>query len=335
MYLLDKYDSIIDSMNPITKYEAYVESITDPAIQSKMNENSKKSEESQGILASFFSKILKLVTNLIQGITNFVSLTFMSKEERRRYEELKRIHKDDPRFKGKTITVYDFRRLEKEYDELEKRLYEKSQRIKRGIAEPIGDLLNDVKELTTRNLKGITAVVAPSVAMTYASSNLEQAKQLENSLKRDKSIIKELEVQLGTREAKKFERQVHHAANRDVSLISKVYMGLYELKHGKARTLEECHNNIVDQLSTLIGWKGSKLDRGIVALRNSDMIGRAMSNDAVRDTAVTATKAYVKGKKKASDENFELKKKQFLGGKDRQYGTGIYSSKEEWRRGNK
>lgn len=334
-YCLEMYDKLQSEIEPLTAYEVIVESISDPAIKSKDERNNQKEQQSENFISKFFNTILTLISNLITSITNFVSLTFMKPEERKRYEEMKRIRDNDPRLKGKSFTVYDFRKIEKEYDDAERRIQETIQKAKRGIFDGIDDVVKSVKNLVSKDLKGIVSVVAPSVAMKLASSNLEVAKGIRSSLENDKRLMKELEEQIGKRQTKKFMKDIKRAATQDTSRISRLYMSLYELRHGKADTLQDCFNQIYGEFQTAMGWKGGKLDRAIAIAKNSDMVGRAMSNDAVRSRAVSAVKSYYGGKKAAAKKSADLKKQQALGGDERKTNSGRYSTVHDWVTGTK
>lgn len=329
-YCLEKYDEIQESMIPLTVYELVVESLSDPAIKSAEAKNNEKAKEGEGFISKFFSNILKLITNLIQGITNFVSLTFMKPEERRRYEEMKRLKADDPRFKGKTITVRDFRKLEKEYAEQEKRIKDRMNKIKNGVEESVDDIVSSTKDLIKRNAQGAIAAVAPEVAMKLAASNIEVARAIKSALEKDKSILDEMAKQVGKREADKFKKQIDHAANRGVSRMSKLYMALYELRHSKARGLEESFDQIYSEMQTICGWKGGPLDRAIAVARNFGVARRAMKNEALRNTAVQSAKGYLKGKKEAKKAQKQLEKERKLGGRDRDLNQGVYASMHNW-----
>lgn len=329
-YCLEKYEEIQESMIPLTLYELVVESLSDPAVKSAEAKNNEKSKEGEGFISKFFSNILKLITNLIQAITNFVSLTFMKPEERRRYEEMKRIKANDPRFKGKTITVRDFRKLEKEYADQEKRIKDRMNKIKNGVDESIDDIVSSTKDLIKRNMQGVVAAVAPEVAMKIASSNIEVARTIKGALEKDKGILDEMAKQVGQREANKFKKQIDHAANRGVSKLSKLYMTLYELRHSKARNLEESFDQIYSEMRTLCGWQGGPLDRVIAVGRNSSIFRRAMKNDALRNSAVQSAKGYLQGKNQANKEQKQLEKERKLGGKDRDLNQGVYASKHNW-----
>lgn len=334
-YCIERYDQLQSEIEPMSAYEVLVESLSDPAIKSKDDRNNAKEKQSDNFITKFFKTILTLITNLMQAITNFVQLTFMKPEERARYEQMKKLRENDPKLKGKTLTVYDFRKIEKEYDDAERRIKEHMQKAKQGIYDGIDETISSVKDLISRNLKGLVATVAPSIAMKMASSNLEIAQKIRSSLANDKQLLSELEEQIGRRQTKKFMKGLEHAANQDRSYISRLYMSLYELRHGKADTLQDCFNQTYNEFQTLMGWKGGPLSRAITAVKNSDMIGRAMSNDALRTTAKNAAKGYLKGRSDAKKEERLIAKQQKLGGSERQTSSGRYSSVHDWATGTK
>lgn len=329
-YCIERYEQIQSEIEPMSMYELIVESISDPVVKAKEEENAKKEKSSGNFISRFFSNILKLITNLIQAISNFVNLTFMKPEERKRYEQMKAIRDNDPRFKGKTLTVYDFRKLEKEYNDMENKINKRINDIKTGATDTVNDVVGEVKDLVNKNIKGFISVVAPSLAMKLASSNIEQAKEINNVLKNDKTILQQLEAEIGKHEAKKFKNQINHSANRDTSLLSKAYMSLYELRHGKARCLEDCWVQTYDQFSKIMGWKGTPLQRAIAVAQNGDIIKRASKNEAIRNTATTAIKGYIKGKKRAKEEHIKTNRMQKLGGDERETNTGLYATKRDW-----
>lgn len=324
-YYLERYDKLISEMIPLSSYELYVESISDPVVQKKEKSNNEKQEQSDNILMKFFNTIKTLITTLISSISNFVSLTFMKPDERERYEKMKAINENDPRLKGKTFTVADFRKLEKEYQGMENRLLNGISNLKKGTIGNIKEIIDEVKSFVKRDISGATAVVTPSIAMKIASSNIEAAKAIQKSLANDKNYMAFLEKELGKREAKKFKKGIDHAVNRDNSYLSHAYMALYELKHGRARELSEAWAQIYDQFNKILGLKGGFIDRVKALFSNSDIVSRGVKNDAVRGTVVNAVKAKKEGEKKAKKEVRDEAKRQKLGGKEREQNTGRYA----------
>lgn len=325
LYYLEKYDRELDAIEPLSMYEIVVEALQDPAVANKEKQNQEHMKKSDSFIVSFFKKILTLFKKLITSIGDFVRLAFMSKDERARYEEMKRRVASDPKVKSKKITVSDFRKLENEYRSVENEL---NSKIKVGSGD-LTELKTKINDLIKKPAKAYASVIGPELALRLASSNIEIAKGIQSILQKDTSILSTMENEVGKREAKKFERQINNAANRDTSWLSHAYMLKYELFHGKARTLEDCVKQIFSELESACGMNG-KVEQAKAIASNTGLLSRAGKNKVVRDQVVSGTKAYLKGKNEARKRDKAIAKKQRLGGEDYMTGDGLYSKVSTW-----
>lgn len=239
-----------ESLSFLLEARSYVESFIDVSLADFMFEETEEMKEKNehnekakigalDALKKAFSKLIEMVKNTIERITNFFKERMLSKEEKERFKEFKEMVKKNPELAKQKITIADFRAYEKAYDEALKELENEAK--KENPSDEIGKqivekLSEELKNITEKG-KGIATKAAISTtldtAIQIADRNTQCAKAINAALKAELISLESVEKELGEKEVAKFEKKIER-----LSKAGFLHRWKVKIFHHKEMTLE-------------------------------------------------------------------------------------------------
>lgn len=321
LYYLMEAQEYIDSFVDISVADSFFEE-TDEAKET--NENNEKAKVGAvGSLKKAFQAMINAIKGLIEKISDFFQTRALTKEERERYAEFKRMIKEDPEFAKQKVTIADWREYEKAYEEALKQLEEEAKK-----PDPKNEVIDIVIKKLTEELAAIgkegtdaagraAMSVTLSTAVDIADQNVTCAKAINYALRNELISLEQIEATLGKEEAAKFDKKIQAAAKNGWLHRARVRI----FKH-KERTFEAIIKKQFNNLLSFTNIKDGKIQdgkkivdsdsmtRGI--LKNRQLVvdtvgGKDKANQLAKDMATTAAKAKL-AKFKAQHEVKKRKK---------------------------
>lgn len=208
--------------------------------------------EEKGFIASAFEKLKALIKNLIntistaiQRLTNKIRYGLLSKESKQKYDDFLQFMKDNPQVKKKSITVKDWKKLNSEYDKIEKNIVYmmKSDQVDaNGMTLKTKDMIKNLSALATSS----TAVLTVDMALALARKSTDNAKFIQSALNNNQSALKLIEDELGKAEAQRLQNKVNKLTKESVGRKLLTELGLR-----KEKDLSTSMDEIVNSLSKL------------------------------------------------------------------------------------
>lgn len=181
---------------------------TDPKTAVQLKRNEKAISGTTNHLKAAFNAIIQMIRNLISSITDFFQKRLMKDSERQAYEDFKAACKNNPELANKKITVMDFRKFNKEYEQLLAEAEDTDRKLATGQDTPVEEIIKKMTEFCGGAAKGAMTAVGCEVALNYASSSREAAQKMLNVLKTDEQVHQQIVDAIGKKEAKKFEKSM-------------------------------------------------------------------------------------------------------------------------------
>jgi hypothetical protein len=290
---MDDFDAIFEAMDP------------KKAVQLKNNETAIKGGTNH--IQAAFQAIVNLIKNIIHSIRDFFAKRFMKESERQAYESFKAACKANPELRNKQVTVLDFRKFNKEYEEL----LAEAESVDRALAEgkdaPADEIIKKMASFCSGATKGAMTAVGCEVALNFASSSREAAQKMLGVLQKDEQVHQAIVDAIGKKEATKFEKELKALGKR--ALLKRQIMkmkGTYctSLEDAIQKTFKEVTDiaegagtvagmlpandpsksklgNIVATAGAIIKGGSQSIDAGKKIIKGNKVLSRAMGNEQI------------------------------------------------------
>lgn len=269
----------------ISTYDTlFKEDIDDGAL----NSNSTVRTKVVNKVSTLVSSIIKFISTIVKSIYNFINSLFTSKKVKKAFEEFKKECEKDPMLRNKKITITDYKKIMKEYDKKLNELTKKQYEIRKDDEAEIDTFVKNFVDEVNKISKSATTIVSVDAAEKIAIANHEIAKDIAKKLESDESILKNIENEIGSKNAKKFEKNIKRASND--SILIKLKSIIYAKKY---KTISDVTSEIVNSVDNLISGNTRTKD-----LTNLSKIGAyAKNNDTLKPYINNVREGYKKGKK--------------------------------------
>lgn len=279
-YINEKFDT--DNIVPLTYDIIFEVNMNDDVL-----ENNSISFKVVNKLNKMISSIIRFISSIIKSIYNFINSVFTSNKVKKAFEEFKKECESDPSLRNKKITITDYKKINKEYDKKLKEITEKQYELRKDEEAEIDTFVKDFIDEVNKVSKSVTTIVTVDTAEKMAIANHEIAKDIAKKLESDETILKNIEKEIGSKNAKKFERNIKRASND--SILIKLKSIIYAKKY---KTLTDVTSEIVDNVNNII-----TKDIGISDVTNLSKISKyAKQNDTLKPYISTVKSGYKKGK---------------------------------------
>lgn len=240
----DKYLALYHEIDPFEEiFEAYK-----PETQLKVDQNQKAKTGVMGSLTKACQAVMKLIQNIIDSIKDFFARRNLSKEKREAYDAFKAKCAKDPSIKNKKVTVKDFTKINQDYNKILSEAENADKELAKGNDLNLDNLFSKITKFCGDATKGVTVSVGMEAALNMASSSQEIAQNIYNSLKSDKALENKLMEAVGSKETKRFERQMKSLGKR-ISL----HRGIMKMKGTYSHSVEEAIDNTFDTVWDVVG----------------------------------------------------------------------------------
>ena len=252
-------------------------------------------EQSKGFLQNAIDKILNLIKSLLNTISNAVNrladkirYTCLSKESKQKYDAFVEFAKKNPQVRKKTVTVKDWKRIEREYDKCRKNILSMMNNDTvdaNGLSLQAHDMINNLASIA----KSSTAALTVDYALNLAKNSPETAKMIQNTLLQDQSVLNNIQQELGKKEVQRLQKKVNNLSKETVCRKILIELGLK-----KEKDMTDCMSEYVNSLSSLVGSAINigKSDTNSDKLKNGKKLIKNASNhsELVRGAAKSYTK---------------------------------------------
>ena len=185
---------------PLSDYDIIFEASKD----SKIAETVAKNEEVETKATNFVQKAINAVITLIKKvygmIKEFIDRCTMSGSEREAFNAFRKAIAEDPTLKDKKVTVSDFRKINKTYDDLINEIDAAIRAVKTNESHPVDDLVKKVTDFTKGTVTAASVIVSADLAIKLADSNVTAAKALSKLLNDQEKIMEGLSKSLGEKQ---------------------------------------------------------------------------------------------------------------------------------------
>lgn len=230
----------------------------------------------QNILKSIYDTISKI----LRSIQDKLSYAFLSEEKKKQFDEFSEWVAKNPEVKGKQLRVKDWKRIINEYDTIERKIVSMMKDDKvdaKGMSLQAYDLLENMDSM----VKGAVSVITVDGAMFFAKKSPEMARQVQNHLQKNQSLIQNIQDELGNKETIKFQKKLDRLTKETTyhKIMTKFF-------NKKQQTMSDILDEYISSFSDLKTSNGKISTRGKLSVAKSHMSGVA-----------TAAKVYAKDDK--------------------------------------
>ena len=225
---------------PMTEYELIFEAAENPETAEKVAKNEATAKKSVGFVRKAIDAVIEMIKRVFEAIGDFINRCTMKGDEREAFMAFKEAMRKDPSLKNKKITVRDFRKINKEYDNILAEIDQNIRALKSNENHPIEELTKKVGDFLKNTTGAVTATVGAELAIKMADSNIDAAKGLRLLLKQDTGILESLSKSLGKKNTEKLQKEINAAAKRTIlhRLKVKVFRHKYD-------TLGDCVSSVI------------------------------------------------------------------------------------------
>lgn len=277
---------------PMSEYEFIFEATEKSETAEKVAKNEETAKKSSNFLKKAIDVVIGLIKKLIETIGDFINRCTMSGDERDNFEAFKAQVESDPTLKNKKVTVRDFRKISKQYDDLITEIDKNIRAVKNNESTPVDGLVKKVTDFMKGTATKVSVTVAAETALRMADSNIDSAKVLREVLRREEGVMETLSKALGKKDAMKFEKEINAAAKN--TLLHRLKVRLFRHKYD---SLADCIKGTVSSL-TGAGFHTAEEYKRL----------KKMAKDSYKDGAISKeeyksrTKEYNEGIKRAKAE---------------------------------
>lgn len=249
LYALIEAQHYLDQWVEVDPYKLIYEA-DDPEVQNQVNNNKIVEQNTDGALIKVVKSIQALIKRAVDSIKSFLSQMTMSKEKRNAFNEFKEACKKDPALANKKITVTDFDKLSKQYDDYIAQVEHGIREEAAGRVFPAQQLTQNVTGFLSNAGKHIGTTMTASVAEKMAASKPYIARQIASQLDEEGAVMRQLEETMGKKGAKNYKKHMESMGRRFSLHRMKV-----KLLHGKSQCMIDAVKDTTNELSNLMSGK--------------------------------------------------------------------------------
>ena len=261
---LDKAQECLDKRKHFTEYELLIESCISDEKAREIAEDEMLLESAGDYIKKAIDAIKKIFEKIAESVKDFIDRMKLKGDEKDAFDAFEKACKEDPSLAKKKITVKDYRKIIKVYDEEIEKLEAamKDSRKSDNEIQKIMDSVSDkIKSLPNAGM--VAAVtIATDVAIRAAKDNIQVAEVIQKACKSDSETLNRLLDVLGDKEKKNFEKEINKATKK-ISLARLIA----KFRHQEERYLSDAVSDTLDAVK-----------KGGLFLPTSRM-GRIMSNN--------------------------------------------------------
>lgn len=275
-------------------------------------------QESKNYIGMAITKLKNAISSVINYISDFINRIFMSKDEVAKFEMWKRKMEKNPEFKGKKLTITNWKAINKVYGEESKKMDAALKQIdsmNESQAEAFANkFVAESKKRIMSAKNGAQAVVTMEFALNAAESSKDIAIQIKKALDNDQSIMEYLEKTVSKREADKFKRQIGLCASKVRILNHRTWMYKDQAK-GMSDVVEQTFNSFANMFKVNVEKENGKVKKVSIdtsketnkqRLKDKRIVDRSVgvwnattgNNDTTLTAGVKAMRAGMDAKKK-------------------------------------
>ena len=195
----------------LSDYQVLFEA-TNPEVANIITNNDKIRTKSTNILERTIDAIGAIISNLINSISNFITMLTMNKDERYALQQFRDAIKQNPALAQKRITAKDFKTIYANYNKQMQKLEQTAKMVAANEDHPIDDAIKEATNFIKNFGSASATIITADVAVKAAESNVETAQALKKLLENEKSAMDTLKKQLGKREANKVKKRIDKAS---------------------------------------------------------------------------------------------------------------------------
>jgi hypothetical protein len=231
-----------------------------------------KKEEKEGFIMRAINTIKSIIETAFQmikkalgTIDNKIRYGLLSKKKKEEFNKFQEYVKNNPNVKNKQIKVKDWNRINREYDNVEKKLVAMMNDDSvdaNGYNAKSLDLFNNLAALTNT----ATASISVDMAMVLARKSPEMAKKVELSLQHSQAALQNIQNTLGEKEVMKLQNKVHKLTKETMAqkIMAKFYVR-------KEESISDCLHEMYDSFGKLMGT-GTKTEQIKAGIEHRDLI---------------------------------------------------------------
>lgn len=213
-------------LNKIEEVDAYrtifEEQSDDVADIEARNDNAKEGAKSSIIKA--LESLKELISTGIKHIVGFIQKIFASKEERQKYEMLKREFSNNPALKNKKFTFYDYKHNMDKWMSVEAQAEEADKKLSRGIDVDINPIINLASQYS-KEFKFVGGAASEAIGLQVLNQcygSKEFADKMNQFFSNDLVITAQIEKLMGEKSAKKLRKEIKSLSSAgDLKLFGK------------------------------------------------------------------------------------------------------------------
>lgn len=291
MYALFMANKVMESYNEFDEMNFLFEAKDEELKNQLVQKNKDTVKTSKNWFLKAIDAIVAMLTNIYNGITDFIRKMTMSKADKEAYENFKKACAKDPSLKNKKILVKDYKAIMKEYNRVLENAENTQRRLKAGEQVEIDEAINEMEHFITDVVKGAGISVAADIALKYASSSMDGARTIANQLKKDSSLFKEMKKEIGLLETMKFKAQINSLTKQH-----SLQRSIMRMKGEVCDSLEESIKSTFNSINDMCGVIKEVADRdnehklkSLAKLDSSSkrMIARLAGNKSVQKAMPT------------------------------------------------
>lgn len=240
MYNLYQANQIMESYVEFDEIEFLFEAESEQVKNDLIQKNKDTVNSSKGTFMKAIDALIAMINNVINSIGDFIRKTTMSKAERDAFEQFKAACANDPKLKGKTVLVKDWKKIQAEYNRVMTRAENELKRSMKGEQADIDGAIKDLEKYMGGVLKGAGTAVGMNFALNAASTSSEIAQGIYSKLKDDKEVMKNLRKEVGFWNAEKFKREMKTLSSENL-----LRRKMYAARHATCNSIEEAFQQTV------------------------------------------------------------------------------------------
>ena len=281
--------------------DQYVEvSLADMMFEAEGNKdvnehNEKVTKGAFGALKNAVKSLIDMIKKAINGIKDFIATRGMSKEEKEKFDEFKKLVASDPELADTKVTLADFKAYEEAYDaaikelEAEAKKPNPSEEVANKIIEKLGKTLDSVKQEGSDMAKRAAVATTLQTAVDIADRNVMAAKAIKLMLDSELVTMEDIDSVLGEGESAKQIKKIEKYAKGGIFHRLKI-----KLLYRKSATLKAV---LKKQMNTILSYTNIK--NGKVKDGKSVIDAGSIAKGAIKHPKLTSQ--VVGGADKAAD----------------------------------
>ena len=263
-------DAVLEKYTEVSEYQILFEA-DKPDVSNQMQQNANLKEQGDGALMTIIKGLKNLIIKIVETIKTFFAKLFMNGDERAAFDEMEQRIREIPGMEKKTITIKDYRELNKKFAEYDQQAEQAIKDIKNGKT-PATELIDNIKGFIKGAVMPATMLVATGAAVKIARSNSTAARGLSELLNNETGAMKVLEDTIGKRAANKFKKEMEKDSSE--CILHRLRINMIGRRYKYAQDV------IADTVQQI-----SDLTHGKLTKSNVVILGSLLGNGKVRKAA--------------------------------------------------